>query len=192
MKNLLAILFLFTLVSCGGKNKKTESATSEITSTKESTKEESTTADGDKWESKELLDEFGEASGVKCAYLSTYGTFSNSATSGSHLFVELLFTKNKAGILLHEYNDDKPAAKFIGGGGKMKMKKSDGTDISISITGDWDKQGGLSISGSDYNKLKEFITKNDGEIKVVITDKYSSSYNFKINSNSFESELAKL
>ena len=93
---------------------------------------------------------------------------------------------------MHEYNDDKPAAKFIGGGGKMKMKNSDGTNISISITGNWDKQGGLSVSGSDFSKLKEFITKNNGEIKVVITDKYSSSYNFIINSNSFESELAKL
>ena len=188
MKNLLAILFLFTLVSCGGKNKKTESATTETVSKNEEAK----TTDSEKWKSKELLDEFGEASGNKCAYLSTYGTFSNSATSGAHLFVELLFTKNKAGILLHEYNDDKPAAKFIGGGGKMKMKNSDGTNISISITGNWDKQGGLSVSGSDFSKLKEFITKNNGEIKVVITDKSSSSYNFIINSNSFESDLAKL
>jgi hypothetical protein len=198
MKKFL-IFAAIIIVSCGQKNKKIKEKNPNDTipesvkylADKSNRNKQETKQNYDRWITKELLDEFGETSGKICVYTFTNGEFSNTATSGSELFIEFLFTKNKAGLLLHKYKADNAAEDFIEGG-KMKMKDSNGNEISITINTDWDKKFGVIFSGSNFIKLKDFISKNTGDIKVLVTDTYRSSYNFKINSNYFNSEFSKL
>lgn len=142
------------------------------------------------WELNTFVDEFGDNTNKKYISTHTEGIFSNSATSGSILYVEVFFTKTSTGIFLHEYNQTSPPIKLIGSG-RIKLKNSNNEILIIPLTREWNTSGGLKIYDSDEGysgystMLRKFIQKSVGEIKVVIIDKYSSSYKFSIDVTGF-------
>jgi hypothetical protein len=148
------------------------------------------------WRTDTFVDDFGDKTGNIYIYTKVLGTFSNSATSNSAVFVKIIITKNIAGLFLHQYSPDNPAEKFIGQG-KISMKNQAGTLKGISSIGEWNKQGGLLIENTAgfwnyYSDLVNFIKASEGEIKFVVVDSYSSKFNFSINANGFVEEYKKL
>ncbi len=139
------------------------------------------------WKIDQFVDDFGEKKGDKYLFTLSDGQFSNSATSDSYLGVKILVEKKDAGIFLHEYSYDRPAAKFIGSG-KIRMKNQDDKELTIFSYSEWNQKGGLLVTGSDFNKLKKFLIESKGLIKVAISDEYSSSYQFNIDANWFDVE----
>ena len=119
------------------------------------------------------------------------GTFSNSATSGSQLFVELFVTKTDVGLFLHEYSFDSAAEKFIGNG-TVGLKNENGDKVEVRISGDWNNQGGLRISDGNYSKFINFLEKSTGLIKVVVLEEYGSKYVFSIDTKGFTDEFSQL
>ena len=148
------------------------------------------------WQVGTFTDKFGDPTTDK--FVRTYmdGKFSNSATSDEYLFVKILVTKDAIGLFLHEYSADKPAESFSSIG-TMDMKNEANEIISLHLWGGWNDSGGNKIydlsKDSNYaTRFKNFLMKSKGIIKVVVTDKYSSVYNFTIDATGFGDEYAKL
>jgi len=140
-----------------------------------------------------FVDEFGESTNKKYIKTGVVGYFSNSATSSGYLFAEVLFHNKAAGIFLHEYEMTNPPAKFIGTA-RIKMKNSVGKELQIFTGSEWSQEGGLlienftAVEGAetyDFSNFRDFIKNSEGEIKVVIYDKYSSTYRFDLNVDGF-------
>jgi hypothetical protein len=87
------------------------------------------------WKLGTFVDEFGDATKNKYIKTQVEGTFSNSATEGSYLFAEVLFTKSAVGIFLHNYEMSNPAEKFIGRATIM-LKNSEDKILKINSHGD--------------------------------------------------------
>jgi hypothetical protein len=140
------------------------------------------------WKLGTFSDEFGDPTSKK--FIKTYlsGIFSNSATSNTPLYVEVLVTKTNIGIFLHEYGASNPPQTFIGLG-KVKMKNSANEIIEVNSNGDWNQNGGIKISDIDCKKFISFLNKSVGEIKVVIHDEYNSEYVFNIDVTGFKEEF---
>lgn len=152
------------------------------------------------WQLNSFVDDFGDAAKGKYIYTQVEGVFSNSATAGSYLYVEVLFSKNAAGIFLHEYKETNPAEKIIGTATIM-LKNSKEEIFTVRTGHEWSNSGGIRVSDFntvigiydyDYTNLRKFIQKSVGEIKVVIKDEYSSSYKFTIDATGFASEFSLL
>lgn len=148
------------------------------------------------WKLNTFVDDFGDKTGKKFIETKTEGLFSNSATSGSPLYVKIILEKAAAGIFLYEYSADNPAVKFIGTG-TIKLKNSIGETLTLTSTSEWNQRGGIALHNDSYEgypvaKLREFIKKSAGEIKVVIKDEYSSIYSFSIDVTGFTEEYEKL
>lgn len=148
------------------------------------------------WYKGTFTDEFGDPTGKKYINTTTEGGFSNSATRNSYLFVEILVTKNSAGIFLHEYEKNSSPESFYTGATVM-LKNSSGETLRISSNSKWNQTGGLAIRRNEYSpgflNFKNFLLNSPGnEIKVVIQDEYSSRYNFTINTKGFKEEFEKL
>lgn len=151
-----------------------------------------------KWEVKSFVDNFGDP--TKEQYLISFieGKFSNSATSNSYLFVEVLITKKSAGIFLKEYDVARPPQKFSGSV-QIQMKNEKDEKLILNTSGVWNQTGGIRLDNNigDYyhgtfKKFKDFIAKSSGPIKVVIFDDYSSVYNFSITPADFSDKLSKI
>lgn len=134
------------------------------------------------------------------AYIETdaLGTFSNSATRESYLYVKLTVTKKSIGIFLHEYERDRPAQYFIGDEGVLRLKNSTGQTLTIRSLGKWNDSGGISVWNDQYAKkwdrsnLVAFLKKSVGKVQVYMHDGYSSTYNFEIDCTGFTHEYNNL
>jgi hypothetical protein len=140
-----------------------------------------------------FIDEYGESTDKRFIKTGVVGHFSNSATSNGYLFAEVLLHKEAAGIFLHEYEMTNPAEKFIGTA-RIKMKNSLGKELEIFTGSEWSQEGGLLIANFtavegaedyDFSNFRKFIKRSEGEIKVVIYDKYSSTYRFNLSAGGF-------
>jgi hypothetical protein len=143
------------------------------------------------WQQGSFVDEFGDAEKGKFIKTFTVGTFTNSATSKETLYVQLLFTLKNAGLFLHEYGSDHPAEKFIGSG-KIRLKNDQGKELTVFSYSEWNQEGGISVSGENYRKLRDFLSASKGSVKVVVYDDYSSTYNFVIDGTSFAKSFSSL
>jgi len=149
------------------------------------------------WKTGNFVDNFGDPTGENFIYTEVDGRFSNSATSNSYLFVEIIIKKNAAGILLHQYQKSNPAEKFIGSS-EIQMKNEAGQIISIRSYKEWNQKGGIlienwpEISRYSFSQFRDFIKKSVGKIKVVVIDEYSSVFNFTIDATGFTNEFTKL
>lgn len=143
------------------------------------------------WSIGSFVDDFGDRTGEKYIQIKTEGTFSNSATSNSFLGVELLFTKKHAGLFLHEYNNNRPAQHFIGNG-TISLKNSDGIVVNGYTGSKWNNTGGITLSGGTFTKIKNFLLKSTGQIRVHVQDEYSSTYDFTINADGFAEKFKSL
>ena len=150
------------------------------------------------WTISTFVDDFGDiVEGSKYIFTTTKGYYSNSAVSGRTLCVRIIVDDADVGIFLSE-ECTRPDKKFIGCG-TIKLKNSKGQTLSIISCSEWDHSGGLRIYdfylkgkpiNTDYTKFKNFIMKSKNDIKVVINDDYSSTYQFSFSSNEFNKQLA--
>ena len=154
-----------------------------------------------KWQLRNFVDDFGDSTSSKYIKTQVEGTFSNSATSNSYLFAEVLFTKSAIGIFFHEYNISSPNARFIEDDyilATVNLKNSKGETLFLGSSLEWGDDGGISFRrksndpDDDYTKFKNFIQNNTGKIKVVVKDRFGSSYLFSIDSTGFTEGLALL
>lgn len=154
------------------------------------------------WRVREYADEFGDLTGN--LYISTiaHGTFSNSATRNSYLYAEIRVTKQYIGVLLTEYSELRPMVNFRGYG-RLSLRNKEGDTFTTSTRSDWNKNGGLLFRDlystfSDeylhtrYTDLFNFLKNCDGEVRVVVNDRYSSEYRFTIDLTGFIDEFNKL
>lgn len=139
------------------------------------------------WTVGTFVDNFGDPTKDKFLTSKVEGTFSNSATTMSELYVEVLLTKKNGAIFLHEYALTRPAVKPISSM-QIQMKNEAGKTQIVNSSGEWSQDGGLKIPNhigdfyiGNYDKFRKFLLSSNGEIKVVIFDDYSSSYSFRIN-----------
>lgn len=141
------------------------------------------------WTISSYVDQFGDPTNEKHILTNRLGTFSNSATSNSDLYVRILVDKDAIGIFLHEYNVSRPAEGVVGSM-TINLKNSDGKTLTVHSYSNWNHSGGIKIQKDrvmhDYTKLKNFLASSVGEVKVFIHDKYSSSYNFTIDCDGFK------
>ncbi len=127
------------------------------------------------------------------------GTFSNSSTTNSYLFVEVFCKKNAAGIFLHELNKTQPPRKFVRTV-QIRMKNSANKELTIKTARAWNQDGGILIENYlgrdvkqiDFSNFRDFIKESNGEIKVVISDDNSGVYNFTIDPSGFGEEFNKI
>ena len=148
------------------------------------------------WQIGKFKDEFGDE--TKERFLGTFveGRFSNSATSNSPLFVQILMTKDNGAVFLHEYKPSNPSQGFSSV--QLQMKNAAGEKELLRCYGKWAQSGGIKIEDGelsyqrDYSKFKEFVRRSNGEVKIVISDEYSSVYNFTIDTKGFMDEFGKL
>ena len=148
------------------------------------------------WKISYLSDEFGYSTNEKCIVTQSDGLFSNSATSNSYLFAQIIITKIRTGILLHEYNRSKPPAKFIDSRwqkGTLLMRNSDGRTLKLPVVdSNWGHSGGLRFGGTLHPEIVKFFKASDGSIEIYIKDNFSSEYRFSINVLGFTDEYSLL
>ena len=139
---------------------------------------------GGLWESDNFVDEFGDKVG-ELYYSLPYvtGEFSNSATVGSNMSAKILITKNKIMFKLFEY-DNSPVA----GDDVLTILVKDSEGIKTTFTGE--QRGEYIIVGYYYDNSRGFrkfkpLLEKGGEMKIVIKDKYRTTYKFTINTDGF-------
>lgn len=137
------------------------------------------------WEVNNYVDEFGDKTNDKYIIYSTQGTFSNTATSNSKVFVDTYFSlDNGVRVNLHEYRLDSSPEK-INGIIKIKNNKNEIFTSKISPL----KKGGFFIENTvDFLK---FFMRNEGEFKVVVENGNRSKYNFIIKRENFNEIVEK-
>jgi len=149
------------------------------------------------WKLGKYNDEFGEPTDKKYIKTTTSGYFSNSAVTNEYLYVQVIVDKEAAGIFLHEYRRTNAPEKFIGSA-TIKMRNSAGEELKIISASEWNQSGGILIKNFtmvkgaesyEYSQFRNFLKKSEGEIKVVIYDKYSSTYKFSIDTKGFSEEF---
>jgi hypothetical protein len=200
MKNvriLLVFVMMTLLIGCNNPSKKTKINSDDSIKDYLLKKDSIEKANAHPWKGGSFVDEFGDQTKEKFIQTQVEGYFSNSATSKSYLFAEILFKKDAAGIFLHQYNSSEPAQKFIGSV-QIQMKNEIGQKLIINTSREWSKKGGTlienwaDINKYDFSVLRDFIKKSTGKIKVVIFDDYSGVFNFTIDATGFEQEFRKL
>jgi len=138
-----------------------------------------------------LVDEYGDATTKKYIQTEAIGTFSNSATRDSFLKVEVIVDQeNHVGVFLHEYSPDRSPVYFTGSG-VMMAKNSTGKTFKTQSIGRWSQTGGISLI-NDRSAFISFLRNSNSEIKVVVHDEYSSTYNFTISAYGFATEYDKM
>jgi len=160
---------------------------------------EETANPGRPWHIGTFVDTSGDPTNERFVQTTVDGTFSNSATTNSYLFVEVFFKKNAAGIYLRENNKTQPPKKFVRSV-QIQMKNSANKEITIRTARAWNQSGGILIENHlgrdvkqiDFSNFRDFIKASNGEIKVVIHDDNASVYNFTIDTSGFEEEFTKI
>jgi hypothetical protein len=146
-----------------------------------------------KWQLGNFVDEFGDKTGEGFAYCLISGTSENSISTKSDVFVKAMIQSEK--LYFQIYNSSMsmkesfPDSEF----GAMKLKFPDGSVESERV---FFYDNNFSESG-DVAILYNFISENDGEVKVFIdlstaSDYYSDMYQFTIEKNNLTEILNSL
>lgn len=135
-----------------------------------------------KWVKREYFDEFNEGTGewYITNEVDIRGTFSNTATTNSPLYVSLLISsKDNIEIFFYEYNSKQPVKAISEEGFHLRMKGSDNITQIFHPKLYSDR---LTFENNDSITIHEIFSKG-GEVKFHFTDEeYSSrTYNFKVN-----------
>ncbi len=135
----------------------------------------------------------GEKEGKKFVRFATEGTFSDSTSTDSYLFAEVLINKASAGFFLHEFKKSNPAVKFSDHI-RIKMTNSSGEELQMTSTRAWNKSGGILIekNNNDYSQFRIFLLQSTGNIGVEIRDQGSTIYHFNINTDGFSDSFTSL
>lgn len=154
-------------------------------------------ASADTWKVGEFVDDFGDPIGEKYIYTKAEGTFSNSATLDSKLYVKIIVDNIAyVKISLYEYTSDNPASYILNEYAKISFKNSEGKVRKEHYTGRGNS-GFLIVpacklfTNKRYNKLLSFFKKSKGDVKVAISYGFSN-YNFKINVDGFAEAFEKV
>ncbi len=128
------------------------------------------------------------------------GVYGNPLNVGSKLYVEVIFAKSRAGFFLHEEEKSAELA-LLYDLVIIEMQNSRGDILSISTNYRWSEAGGIMVTDvvskkvvidNSFTKLTNFILASEGEIKVLVKDKYASVYRFIIDATGFGTEFSKL
>ncbi|MCY4444836.1 MAG: hypothetical protein OXC44_08570 [Proteobacteria bacterium] len=129
------------------------------------------------WELMEYNDKFGDKNGDKALSLRNpiNGSFSNSATSNSELYVMFIVnSSSEIDIMLVEY-------------GKYFVKDSGDFDVDIKVAGVETELSGrnysdrITLDKSSSKILYQYL-RSDHSIKFFVSDEYFSSYRFELRS----------
>ena len=146
-----------------------------------------------KWQEGNYVDEFGDKTGDGFEYCLIRGSSENSITTHNEVYVKAMVQSGK--LYFDIYNSSLsmketfPDSKF----GRMKLKFPDGTIESERI---FFYNNNVSES-DDKAILFDYISKNDGLVKVLIdlstaSKYYSYKYQFAIEKNNLTEILADL
>lgn len=188
MKKVLFVLLIIVLmVSCTSmlpNNTKSEKNKDEYVTPYEYMAGIKPIGDNGAWLVKNYVDEFGNPTYNKYIATSTIGAFSNSATNGSELYVEILVNKNNVEIELLEYGSY--PISVIGSSAYINVK--------MSVFGET-----IDVGEATFNKYTKRLTINNAlpvfktlaensKVRMLITiDDYSlSKYLFDIDTAGFE------
>ena len=120
----------------------------------------------DKWETVDIVDEFGDKTGESVKRIFHKGTFSNSAAYKKDLIVKVVDYGDNMSISLFEYNKP-PSARlaYESSFGNISVKMADGSVQQFKVFAP--KSGGIFIDTKDslYKLMKNG---NNQELKVSI------------------------
>ena len=127
-----------------------------------------------KWETVEIVDEFGDSTGESVTRAFFKGVFSNSATSNADLIVKVVDYGNAVMMELYEYSKTPGASMcYDGCTGEISVKNSSGEIETHSTFAP--ESGGLYFNSDD--SFFNLIHNNLGEtIKVVVRERNFSKY----------------
>ena len=135
------------------------------------------------WETGDYVNDFGEKTGDHFIYTNTEGTFENSATKNSKLYVTVMADKTSIDFKLKEYFTDRQEAWFNDYQKPYllaKNEKGDKIKITLSTYGK-----SPYAYGNEFKRLDPFFKKSNS-LKIVIRDNYSNVYNFEINTRFYK------
>ena len=183
---LLSLVFLFVFASCF-----TTTPTNTITNEDlhKVVLESSDTSTTETWKVQYYVDIFGDPTDSAYIYGLTTGTFSNSATKNSDLYIILLIEENAVGIEFIEYRINNTSQDFDKTSYNLSIKGSDGVVVSV-------KMKAITTAGSNQRRIRLMAYKEDalvlfnylcsGEFfKVYMDGDYSSSYVFSLDPKGF-------
>jgi hypothetical protein len=146
-----------------------------------------------KWQEGNYVDEFGDKTGDGYAYCLIRGTSENSISTQDEIYVKAMVQSGKLYFQIYNSSlsmkESFPDREF----GRMKLKFPDGKVESERV---FFYDNNVSESG-DKSILFDYISKNDGLIKVFIdlstaSDYYSDKYQFAIEKNNLNEILSGL
>ena len=152
------------------------------------------------WFVGEYVDEFQMNTGIRYIYTLAYGTFSNSATTGSKLSVEVLADKKRADdpthidfyLFLYEYGTNLVKQSYGDKYYDITMRTSDGTKYSFSAA---------IVEGSDRLMLENdfeplivesLLSGGTTSFYIVERERTTTNYLFTVESSNFASVLKEL
>jgi hypothetical protein len=184
-------LFLVILAGCGNPNVPKEKNVRSASPVRSKTSANIPAANP--WITGSFAPKEGETEGVKFVRYVTEGDFSDSTQNKSHLFAEIIFNKESAGIFLRELKKSNPAEKFTEPV-QIKMTNSSGEELLMNSTKRWNSSGGILIerNNGDYSQFRIFLLQNNGIITVEIKDSGTKIYHFSINAGGFSDSFTKL
>jgi len=137
------------------------------------------------WENRTYVDEFGDPTDSKFSNVIVKGTFSNSATLSSNLFVSVKMSPSEGGIAVsldfYEYGTSK--ANFSSEFGVLLIKGDEGDVHKLRA---YQGEAGYLYFGADKVTSKQFIkllsTNNSLKCRYTEVTKYGtpSKYSFSI------------
>jgi hypothetical protein len=175
MKKLLVLLVItlsIVFVSCGTdtKTKTSESETIKVPETK--TPEVKT----DNWDVTNIVDEFGDKTGEIVYSKKFYGNFTNSATQGSKLTIQVIDYGHAYLFKLYEYNRSLANICYENSFGQIQVKRANGEVEKYKAF--YNENGVVFSEDGFYRVLKD----SKGETMKIVID--SNSFDGAIGSNS--------
>ena len=149
------------------------------------------------WQIKSFVDKSGNPTNEK--YIKYYTTtfIINNDTSFIYVYVEIIVTRNAAGIFIHDYGSRHPSKKPMDTV-TMEIQASKDDRSVIIIDSPWDSSGGFRIEDKEASQKSYFTTflnylKNRPEgFRVIFEDEILSEYSFYVSTDGFSEELALL
>lgn len=200
---LLCIALLLSLAACGKKSsskkssstKKSSSSSQTNSDSKKSTSNtdaeptETEAATTSNWEKAYYVDEFEQPTSE--GYITNseliVGTFSNSATTNSTLYVKFTVDKKYVAIALAEYGSYvvKNSSSKYSDSYKIILQSANGT--KYNLTGELYPGGDRIVIDTSYNATILSALKSGGEIKLYIeeTEYSTSNYLFTVDTTGF-------
>lgn len=130
----------------------------------------------DVWQSEEVVDEFGDPTGVLAKSIYCEGVFSNSATSNSDLYARVIEQNDIIIIQLFEYQTPPSVALGLRDAtGKIKVKREDATVEEYDAFAM--KSGGVYFTQDIGRNFIDLVANGEGEkITVLVREDAFSEY----------------